>query len=71
MTTKHLPVLFLDDIVLLPGMIVPIPLDDAAVYRLKYNGLWNIGSPACAGDDGGDRSLNFYQSQQVCIHDAP
>ncbi|MFT4225693.1 endopeptidase La [Micropruina sp.] len=30
MTTKHLPVLFLDDIVLLPGMIVPIPLDDAA-----------------------------------------
>lgn len=30
MTTKHLPVLFLDDVVLLPGMIVPIPLDGAA-----------------------------------------
>ncbi len=30
MTTKRLPVLFLDDVVLLPGMIVPIPLDDAA-----------------------------------------
>ena len=26
MTTKNLPVLFLDDVVLLPGMIVPIPL---------------------------------------------
>lgn len=30
MTTKRLPVLFLDDVVLLPGMIVPIPLDEAA-----------------------------------------
>ena len=30
MTTKNLPVLFLDDVVLLPGMIVPIPLDQAA-----------------------------------------
>ena len=30
MSTKRLPVLFLDDIVLLPGMIVPIPLDEAA-----------------------------------------
>jgi ATP-dependent Lon protease len=29
-TTKRLPVLFLDDVVLLPGMIVPIPLDEAA-----------------------------------------
>ena len=29
MTTKRLPVLFLDDVVLLPGMIVPIPLDEA------------------------------------------
>jgi ATP-dependent Lon protease len=30
MTIKRLPVLFLDDVVLLPGMIVPIPLDEAA-----------------------------------------
>jgi ATP-dependent Lon protease len=30
MTTKRLPVLFLDDVVLLPGMIVPIPLDETA-----------------------------------------
>ncbi|MEN0071873.1 MAG: LON peptidase substrate-binding domain-containing protein, partial [Propionicimonas sp.] len=30
MPTKRLPVLFLDDVVLLPGMIVPIPLDEAA-----------------------------------------
>ena len=30
MTTKRLPVLFLDDVVLLPGMVVPIALDEAA-----------------------------------------
>ncbi|MEV4350062.1 hypothetical protein AB0J83_36855 [Actinoplanes sp. NPDC049596] len=30
MTTKRLPVLFLDDIVLLPGMVVPVELDEAA-----------------------------------------
>src|SRR6266545_3470579 len=30
MTTKRLPVLFLDDAVLLPGMIVPIELDESA-----------------------------------------
>ncbi|MFZ0529962.1 MAG: LON peptidase substrate-binding domain-containing protein, partial [Propionicimonas sp.] len=30
MSTKRLPVLFLDDVVLLPGMIVPIPLDDVS-----------------------------------------
>lgn len=30
MTTKRLPVLFLDDVVLLPGMIVPVELDEAA-----------------------------------------
>ncbi|HEY3016307.1 MAG TPA: endopeptidase La [Nocardioides sp.] len=30
MTTKRLPVLFLDDVVLLPGMIVPIELDESA-----------------------------------------
>ncbi|MEU8609901.1 hypothetical protein AB0C29_18115, partial [Actinoplanes sp. NPDC048791] len=30
MTSKRLPVLFLDDIVLLPGMVVPIELDEAA-----------------------------------------
>jgi ATP-dependent Lon protease len=29
-TSKRLPVLFLDDIVLLPGMVVPIELDEAA-----------------------------------------
>src|SRR4051794_31026699 len=28
--TKRLPVLFLDDIVLLPGMVVPVQLDEAA-----------------------------------------
>ncbi|GID28738.1 ATP-dependent Lon protease [Paractinoplanes brasiliensis] len=30
MATKRLPVLFLDDIVLLPGMVVPVELDEAA-----------------------------------------
>jgi ATP-dependent Lon protease len=30
MTAKRLPVLFLDDVVLLPGMVVPIELDEAA-----------------------------------------
>lgn len=30
MSTKRLPVLFLDDIVLLPGMVVPVELDEAA-----------------------------------------
>ncbi len=30
MSTTQLPVLFLDDVVLLPGMIVPIPLDEAS-----------------------------------------
>lgn len=30
MTTKRLPVLFLDDLVLLPGMVVPIELSEAA-----------------------------------------
>lgn len=30
MTSKRLPVLFLDDIVLLPGMVVPVVLDEAA-----------------------------------------
>ncbi len=30
MTTKRLPVLFLDDVVLLPGMVVPIELGEAA-----------------------------------------
>jgi len=30
MTTKRLPVLFLNDVVLLPGMVVPIELDEAA-----------------------------------------
>ena len=30
MTTTHLPVLFLNDLVILPGMVVPIELDDAA-----------------------------------------
>ncbi|MEV6344391.1 endopeptidase La [Actinoplanes sp. NPDC051851] len=30
MTSKKLPVLFLDDVVLLPGMVVPIELDEAA-----------------------------------------
>ncbi|MBO9524427.1 MAG: endopeptidase La [Nocardioidaceae bacterium] len=30
MTTKRLPVLFLDDVVLLPGMVVPIELNDSA-----------------------------------------
>jgi ATP-dependent Lon protease len=29
-TSKRLPVLFLDDIVLLPGMVVPVELDEAA-----------------------------------------
>ncbi|MFI6078415.1 endopeptidase La [Actinoplanes sp. NPDC051343] len=31
MASKRLPVLFLDDIVLLPGMVVPIELDEAAL----------------------------------------
>ncbi|MBU2667861.1 endopeptidase La [Actinoplanes bogorensis] len=31
MTTKRLPVLFLDDVVLLPGMVVPVELDEAAL----------------------------------------
>lgn len=30
MATKRLPVLFLDDIVLLPGMVVPVELDEPA-----------------------------------------
>ena len=30
MTSKRLPMLFLDDIVLLPGMVVPVELDEAA-----------------------------------------
>jgi hypothetical protein len=30
MTVKQLPVLFLSDVVLLPGMVVPIELDEAA-----------------------------------------
>ena len=30
MTVKQLPVLFLPDVVLLPGMVVPIELDEAA-----------------------------------------
>ena len=30
MSSKRLPVLFLDDIVLLPGMVVPVELDKAA-----------------------------------------
>ena len=30
MTTTNLPVLFLTDLVVLPGMVVPIELDDAA-----------------------------------------
>lgn len=30
MADRQVPVLFLDDVVLLPGMIVPVPLDDAA-----------------------------------------
>ena len=30
MTTTQLPVLFLTDLVVLPGMVVPIELDDAA-----------------------------------------
>jgi ATP-dependent Lon protease len=30
MTVKRLPVLFLPDVVLLPGMVVPIELDEAA-----------------------------------------
>ena len=29
-SSKRLPVLFLDDIVLLPGMVVPVELDEAA-----------------------------------------
>nr|WP_026205568.1 endopeptidase La [Actinoplanes globisporus] len=31
MASKRLPVLFLDDVVLLPGMVVPIELDEAAL----------------------------------------
>ena len=30
MTQASLPVLFLSDLVVLPGMVVPIPLDEAA-----------------------------------------
>ena len=30
MTQPSLPVLFLSDLVVLPGMVVPIPLDEAA-----------------------------------------
>ena len=30
MTVKRLPVLFLSDVVLLPGMVVPIELDESA-----------------------------------------
>ena len=30
MTTTRLPVLFLNDLVVLPGMVVPIELDDSA-----------------------------------------
>ena len=30
MTSKQLPVLFLDDVVLLPGMVLPIELGDSA-----------------------------------------
>ena len=29
MTTTRLPILFLNDLVVLPGMVVPVELDDA------------------------------------------
>jgi enamine deaminase RidA (YjgF/YER057c/UK114 family) len=31
----------------------------AATYRLKHDGLWNTGSPACAGDDNPIRRASF------------
>ena len=35
MTPQSLPVLFLDDQIVLPGMVVPIALDDAAQAALE------------------------------------
>jgi ATP-dependent Lon protease len=45
MTVKRLPVLFLPDVVLLPGMVVPIELDEAAQAAVDA---------ASAGDGGGE-----------------
>ncbi|GAA1916256.1 endopeptidase La [Nocardioides marmoribigeumensis] len=48
-TSQRLPVLFLSDGVLLPGMVVPIELDEAAQAA--------IDAARAAGDEGGDRLL--------------
>ena len=38
MTTTELPVLFLNDLVVLPGMVVPVELDDAARATMTLPG---------------------------------
>jgi len=45
MTVKRLPVLFLSDVVLLPGMVVPIELDEAARAAVDA-------AQAASSDDG-------------------
>ena len=46
MTVKQLPVLFLSDVVLLPGMVVPIELDEAAQAA--------VDAAQAASPDGGE-----------------
>src|SRR5689334_19476613 len=46
MTVKQLPVLFLPDVVLLPGMVVPIELDEAAQAA--------VDAAQAASPDGGE-----------------
>jgi ATP-dependent Lon protease len=48
MTVKQLPVLFLPDVVLLPGMVVPIELDEAAQAAV------DAASAGSSGDSGGE-----------------
>jgi ATP-dependent Lon protease len=52
MTVKRLPVLFLSDVVLLPGMVVPIELDEAAQAAVDAA---RASLPEAAGDaEGGE-----------------
>src|SRR4051795_13468517 len=51
MTVKRLPVLFLSDVVLLPGMVVPIELDEAAQAAVDAARAASAETPAA---DGGE-----------------
>src|SRR4051794_27263243 len=53
MTVKRLPVLFLPDVVLLPGMVVPIELDEAAQAAVDAaRAAQTDGSDSSAGGTG-------------------